>query len=582
MRFEAWQTTALLWKEISLVSNRAGFWLLRSTVGFLLFGPIALIWSAADGGTLPIESVEFVCQALVLSLCSLAYLVALVAGSALAASALSEERERGMLEVLAASPITRRQILLCVFGGRLFAVALLFLSSAPLVAILIYVGRLGVGQILCQMGLPIILGAALATSHALWAGASGARPGRVMRKTLLFLLFPPAVFGSSRLGLGVLLVAALPLLLVLASNSVATVVAEPFEFALSAYFPSYSLALDILCYPHEGPIWTLGGWLSAIATVAFFLSRATSHLKLLPGGSESPRRREKPSFGKFTARTSTRLRGLLAPSCPPDRPEPSSTTVLTSVTRSALREMSILERWVYKLCGRNPLVIRAITNRGGTGPLVVVALVIVAPACWNHLQGWIGISAPVPVPVAWLLVLSLTVTMVFVSLEASRLLPSSPQRAFLDTLLTTPLRGRDIALGGAGVVVLRSWPLLCGTFLIAVLRLLEAGSPLLLPLTCLLYPTMVFLAYSLVLWPGLLLKRIGERMGGSLGLLALLGALVPFMDPHLRVLHPLVALLDPGEAGPVAMLLALFVMVPLATHLVVFYDRAYRRLAQRG
>ncbi|MBI4582573.1 MAG: hypothetical protein HY717_00875 [Planctomycetes bacterium] len=132
------QNLALLGKEVELLSARKSFWAGKFLILAVPFAFLLIALWLGKGLEASGERAGSTSRALSAALFLSGYAAALFIGPALLAGALEEERNRGLLEVYIASPLTAGQILLAAAGGRLIVAAQFFIAAIPLYCMLLH------------------------------------------------------------------------------------------------------------------------------------------------------------------------------------------------------------------------------------------------------------------------------------------------------------------------------------------------------------------------------------------------------------------------------------------------------------
>jgi hypothetical protein len=483
-----------------------------------------------------------------------------VAGPAIAAGAIEEEKNRGTLELLVASPLTERQIILSMVGGRLVVAAQFLVTALPVFAIAAWLGGIGPLGFIRKAVLPIGLGAALSTAYAIRLAVQGVPFAAVWRNLAMFVIFTPFAPGglemvpwSGRIAswMSLWIIVLLVLLCV-------------FPLALAFFFPFWGLAAGIFLDPAEYPLITgmVTGLaaLSATLGVFCFLRQAPKGLRSWVRRSELSASRERRSYQDAgdadggRSRSFAALRRVLRrEAAPPGETE----SLLPTLSRQSLRRLDGLRRWVYRAFRRNPLVARELLSmRREQGVLIILLAMLLACMIFTT---WITSIASSPGErelrgvARFNTVLTgmvLLITAAFACMEGSRLLPPRSQPGLLAVLLSAPLRGRQIVEGGLGILLLRLWPAAAA---IAIMDLFLFGldlRPLWSAGRLALFAALVLLAYGISLWVSLALRGPGERVGASFAafLFAAIGSglLAPGSERAASLL-PLRAWFDLGE-----------------------------------
>ena len=151
-----------------------------------------------------------------------------------------------------------------------------------------------------------------------------------------------------------------------------------------------------------------------------------------------------------------------------------------------------------------------------------------------------------------------------------------------DTLLATPLRGRDLVVGGLANAVLRGLPVLAVGTALCLLRFRPGYEPAAALASLVLFASLLLLAHAVSLWALLVATRVGERTAFSftafLGIVAGTG-LMASRAPGVASWHPLHAWFAQGAGAASHMLGAAGAAAALSAVLIAGFCASFRRLA---
>jgi len=186
------------------------------------------------------------------------------------------------------------------------------------------------------------------------------------------------------------------------------------------------------------------------------------------------------------------------------------------------------EGWLYRQLKRNPLIFREILAEREnkrmlfmTMGLLLLIFLYPAMAVPSDPEG--------AGPSRFLRGISLLLTVSVACWEGSRLLPSPSQGAFLEALLSTPLSGMQIVLGGMGVAIFRLASLVPLVLISSFLGALHGSSLVSAAAWLLLIWACVLLSWGLSVWSSTLLRSAVLGASSSFLLFSLLfGATVEY------------------------------------------------------
>ena len=521
MSLDAWREMwPLMILEASAVSSRPRIWFRRYALAALVSLALVAVLAARLGREG--EPVHEVGESLAGLMSLLAYVMAAGLAPLLALGAVEAARRTGMLDLVIASPVPQRKILLALVGGRLLATALFFAPVLPLLVIPIYLAGMSVLGGILWAAVLAVLAATLSTSFAILLASSGRSPAALGARLLTFIVFTPAASSTAALCLVLLFVEVI--------------------FFMSTGLPEVAHALGVTCFGGVLPFWGLGAaifasppecfYLAAGALVAGLVTMRLAHDESLDRFASwierlhEPRSREVSSYvevgGWRRVLPAVARRWRRAESTEEVGEPEESRETLTSITRGLLLKVSGVEKAVYKITRRNPLLLRRILG-WIDAPVVAcfsVFSVYVIATGWQVVYGHRVLAGQEPevAPRALSMGLGLLLGAYLSAEEGSRLLPSRLRAGFWQSLLSSPVTGMDIAIGGAASVFLRVAPLLGVLLLVGFLPIGRnfdpAGSAALLVLIA----AIVLLTYGISLWVSLVLERPGERMAASLAL----------------------------------------------------------------
>ncbi len=570
------QSLALLQKELAVASGRSSFWVFRFLVPGFLFLTMALAWTSAVGLRLEgsSERLPELGERMMLALTVFGSAAAVILVPAIALGAMEDERRSGALEVLIVSPLTEGQVLLGIMGRGLLASAGCLAAAAPLLAIPLYLGGEVTLAIPLRAAPPALLAVSLSLSFALWQAASGRSAARVSVDLVAFMVLPLGVgFLWSRLR-GMLVG-----VIVLAGLFLRTLDPDLIRFFLSVLFPFYGLA--VVAFADQVPWPTLVGSpaLAVLASLYFFHQGRGSFSfwvkRSLPSrATEFVGRKAMAEGGGFRKVLASLRERWKDPGSAETEEEPER---IPSLSRITLERMGGVRRLVYRLFRRNPFVFREVLARRRGSRLALISLAVMSmPYLLVVLVGLDHSLSPRSV----MAVLGLLLCVPIACWEGSQVLPSRLQGGLLETLLSTPLRGWDIALGGAGAVLLGVYPILLTVLAFSLIPFSDFAPGFSIASTILLAAA-VLLAYGTSLWAGLFLRRAAERVGASLAAALLVLAVPAVLLPDSSALSwtsPLRTWLGVGSGVP-HLLTAAGASGGAALALIGAYALAFRKVA---
>jgi len=185
---------ALVAKDLAVLAGRRGLWLARTGFVGILFASVAVAWLVVGEEAIRSGGVSALGRAVARTLTFSAYVASLFIGPAMVAGAIEEERDRGALEILIASPLGAGALIASLFGGRLLAVGGLLVAAFPLFAVPLFLGGVGPAELVVGIA-SIALGTSLGTSYAIWRTAKGESAQRVFRSAVVFIAATPVAPG---------------------------------------------------------------------------------------------------------------------------------------------------------------------------------------------------------------------------------------------------------------------------------------------------------------------------------------------------------------------------------------------------
>jgi len=507
------QFGALLRKEYAVASARGGFAIVQCI--FLAYLAIVLVVWLLDGSGAPGMALEERGDELVLVLAGFAYIGALLLGPILGAGAFREERERGMIEVLSAVPVPRRDIFISIVGVRLLLIGQFFLAATPLIAVPIGAGAAPPFGIAVRALLVSTLGASATTLFATMLFARGHGAGYVTVRVLALLIATPLAIGVRwrwiiLLGIGAGVFAAIVLAIL----------------DLGHWFPWILL-------PAISPFFFLGTAIPAEGSAAaIFILMSAAIVLLLTVRFAGEARREvdlwwqRERRGPLLEVRRRRRRGSAPPAGAADPAVARELLDAPLLATARLAAQTPVARWVYRASGGNAFVARWIAER--TFPLF--APIAGAGLVAIFYVGELRDQPPRPTVAGWT-ALALLVMAVLIAIAAGRLLPERRRGRSADALLSSPLRAREVPLGLLAVAILETWPIFLALLfgqswdLWASHRADRAGASVLL------IGGFLLLVTGVAAWCGVLARRSGARVASALTVIALICLPVFLLGP---------------------------------------------------
>jgi hypothetical protein len=496
------QINAFVLKEAGVAASRTGFLKLKFGLSILLCSTMAAVWIQEVGLTFTVDAPQMAKfgELLAQTLGLMAYVTAIFASLAVSAGALEDAWRSGMLEILLTSPLSEEQIFISIIGGRLLVALQMLITAAPLLAVPIAIGS-SMARIVLRAAIPIVLGALLSTSFAVSLAASELGPARRWAKLLVFILLtpflgPPAILSSLLLAIAVVL----PLLAVFPSVMFGLII----PLTASFFFPFVGLGVALLQQPSSYMTWVLGGATGAVFSTVVCARRSREAFldwvdRVGPSAhKEGPKPREEEDEGPRPSRDAIRRMWRAE--------EAQDIFVQASSARVALDDLDGFSKVLYALSGHNPFVFREVLAPPGKSGWLL-GLGIVAVGLIGALS---GVDAGTAAGGAGILVCAY-----FACEEGSRLIPGGSGRTDLDFLLVTPLRGRDLIIGGAAAAARRAAPAVVASGFLVLLPLSDNYRiPAAVASLCL-FASLVLLAYGIALWSAVAIRRPGERIAVS-------------------------------------------------------------------
>jgi hypothetical protein len=322
-------------------------------------------------------------------------------------------------------------------------------------------------------------------------------------KVPLFVLVTPAAIGIR----GCLLMFALWTFSGITSGFQIPLLRWAVQLAGSLLFPFWGLAIMVWAGPFFSPLTSLGSIAGALLGSYFLWRKSLERFSVwfliseVVRTSEPParlgRQRSAGQWRKSLSALGERWRGGEGTRGRAEPRFPTGRDPAASRPR---------ENWLSRLMRRNPLVFRELLVRRGNKAVFfitvgLVSLFILYPAFGSPEH------APGVDPCRLLRAVSILLAVSIASWEGSRLLPPPSQGAFLETLLSTPLSGRSLILGGVVVAVLRLAPLLPQVLFSSFVGALYVSSFRSAAAWLSLFPACAVLAWGLSVWSSVLLGR---------------------------------------------------------------------------
>lgn len=568
---------ALLWKEFSIIASRPSFWLLRSALVASLLAVAMAAYFLEGGLDMPRDRLVHFGESLARILCATGYAALVVALPALVAGAFEEEKQSGTLEVLASSPLSEREVLVSVLGGRLLIALVFVVGALPLFAVPLWTAGPRALAILAQAFLSTAMALVLALLYALGCETSRRSFGPARGKTLLFIVCTPAAGGIHLIAVFFVCLAALHIFLEAFPQAHAVIVQKAY---LALWFPFWGIGLGLL-----DRSWLPGllcGTLSAALRSTLLLQGETHRLRRsLRGYLEDSGRRERRSTKRRRGRKTVSLESVLGAE---ERPSGSSAErgLPPSFSQRLFQHMGAVERWALRATGGNPWLAKSfLERRAPSFPLLaILALVGSALLVVCLFAGSVSEALRYARPLAGI-VLACTLFGVLPSLSRTicRMAPPGSLSGFRDILLSSPLGARQVITGALCIGLLRNWPLLVAVVLPSILVFRGmTGSAATLALVL----GLLLVGSALALWMAFLWKRTASRVSATHALFTLL-VVPPLFLPSASTpaeLRPLSLLLAPNAAAD-EVLRAAGGSTLLAVLLLALFAGSFERLAGR-
>lgn len=375
----------------------------------------------------------------------------------LTGSALRDEEESGMLEVLAASPVPRGRLLASLVTGRLVLVGQFVGWTVPLFFLLTWVGLVIPIVLVVKTLFAVGLCGTLMLLFALDQLARGVHARRVDLRVALFVFATPFFFlRGNPLRLTVCLGIVLMLRGCMSGDQLAV------STLLYALFPFEGIWVDLgLVTPRVGADHALlASWGSVLLLILLCARRSRESLtRWLVRGFEQPPTRffrprkrvvDRASLERLASRAFVRMRAAQYPE-----------------GRGPVAEL------IYRAARQHPVIAMHWLSRhavhAGTGlQFTLLGIGFIWAVLGQFAIESISYGAGVLTP--WLLALLLVPSL-------TRLLPARRRARDLDLLLASPLTGRRLASGVLWVALLRSWPTLFVLTVVHALAAIQTAGP---------------------------------------------------------------------------------------------------------
>ncbi len=576
---EDWRLTrALLWKEFCLVANRGSFWLARWAFVAVLALALVVMWLVEQGLTtsLPKEELGRFSQLIAQTLCISCFVGGVIIGPAIAAGAIQNERETGMLEVLVSSPLTPRDLLVSVTGGRLLLALQFFVATIPLFAVPLHVGGIGPVEIVLRAIAPVLAGSTLSTVWAVSEAAQGKSSAAVLRSVVRFVLVTPSVLGIEWIVIATFCGGFF--------GPFAAAMSGSMEFGVAVsvvpFLPFCGLLLVVVYGPLDVPWITTVSFAMYAVLIVLLARRAPIRLSMWLRSQYSKQSSHESRSYAPTGQSRTQRRRILSAVTRSRRrrsaKKPDARERRRSLTRLLLSRRPSIERWIAWVTRDNPFVIRE--SIGGTRWFVrpLIPFLAIAVFYWLLFDRFMGSDTK-----AVAATIGLFLCLVVISATVTRLLPVKSQRGFLETLTSTPLSGWQVVVGAIGVSLVRTWPFIAFVALFHILPVGHHDGALWPIASVILFLAFLPLACSVALWTTAIARTHGERLALAMGTLIVLG-LAPVLafpaDWAVARYHPLALWFDREVGTPATMVVLAAAVAGIAEVLLVAFALAYRRL----
>ena len=552
-------TGALIRKEIAVAAGRKSLWRWQSI--FLAYLAVVVVGTIVNtsGWDITGRELDPLSRSLAVAIAVFSYLGVLLVAPLITAGVVSEERERGMLEVLSAAPISTRQMFFAVVIARLATLSTFFFSAAPLLCLPVLLGGSVPWSLLPRAGLIILLGGACVALFGLTQFSRGESTISVYRRGLVLVLFTPGAWG---LATAMKFLAGYVLLIIskvsFARTNVSGLTAAP-DVALSmvhgALFPFMFLPGFIDDSGAINQPWELlGALLSAGGLCAFYFVSARrafyrwvqSSLTSEPGRDNRRRRntdaKERVESLERYTRRHARAEGLEEAS--EDEPEPRDDVETFGkkpflLTTRRIRDASSSSRTLYRWSGRNAFVAKTIAERSWDDALAWGGAVFTVLLFFVFFRG----SLPDAERARSAAMGGLLVGVVNVVWSLSTLLPTTRLRGDADILLSTPLTSLNFLRGALAIAAMRTWPIVVVTTIISSYAWMLSGDWSLFGLP-ILGIVIYLITMMFTMWGSGLGHSAGQRAAISFGLVAMFVFPLFFRGGGYAAVHPVTMLVQ--------------------------------------
>ncbi|MEM7165379.1 MAG: hypothetical protein AAF581_07945 [Planctomycetota bacterium] len=504
---------ALVAKELRLVTAGRGFMLMQLvflvaiglTVGTLISDQVR---SGADDPS----AVATLAIAIFLQT---AFWMLLFVVPAMTVGALQEEKERGMLEVLATTPVTVRRIFGALISARLLLVGLVAIVALPIVALPVAQSAAIPWPVVARGVVSTLLGVTLTTLFALRLVALGHGAAQTWTRVVILVVATPFAWGRSVFFK--LFLCALILGIACAFTAVQQGPINDIIWVLQLLLvPFYVLGGGIV--NTFEPVWLGVLWLLfAIAIVLYYRDavRETEgwvRRQLVPDLRRQPKPRR---WDEDVRRESMeRLEQAHAGSTPVDAQVEG-----WLLARRVLNSLGPVQRFFLRHSGRSPFLVRHFLVRTSasivawSGALLVTSVLVYTlpfPRNPTIQMGWITS------------ILTFAAALV-IALVGSSVFPTRRSRED-DPLLVTPLSGWRIVRGVVALFLFATWPLtLSGIVCVSAYLPFRPEFVSAAALNVLVLLARLTLIMGLVLWISRVWTQWAQRFGVSIVTLGLVG-----------------------------------------------------------
>lgn len=512
--FRVWR--ALITKEFRLVTAGRGFMLQQLVflivVGLLVGYSIGLELQKQDPNWTALAT-RAVPEYFMLSFWLLLFVL-----PALTVGALQEEKERGMLEVLATTPVTVRRIFGALIGARVALIFLVFLVAIPIVALPAAQGGSIPWPAVARGGVAIGLGVTLATLAALRWVALGHRTAEVWTRLVVFVLLTPFAWGRGVFAKLFLVGAALVVGSMFYQGGPDPLGFDPFLWVLQITVYPFPLLASTIADDLE--LLQLGSlWLAAATAVVLSYRAALGETEgwvrrqLVPPKRRQPRARRIWNK-KGRQKSMARLEQAHSGEVPLDADAEG-----WLLARRVLNSVGPVQKFFLRRSGRSPFLVRHFLVRRNTGVIAWAAAILAA--------FFLLYSLPFPrnpgAHMRWMTWLLTCAAAVIVPLVGAALFPTRRGRLD-DPLLATPLTAARTTYGAIWLFLFATWPLLLSA-VVCVSALLPFRPEHIddAAVYLLAYVARLTVIMGVVLWVARLWHQWAQRFGVSIAILGLLG-----------------------------------------------------------